>query len=211
MNHPSNDQWMCYCYDELPKGERAQLAAHLQACAVCAAKVREWEQARRELDTFKISVRRPRASYHLAAPLALKWAAAISVLCLAVALGWLGAAQRASGLKHEAELKTQIRSEFASILQHEGERIQAAATAESQKRAGELIKVFEAEFAAEQKKELRAVYAALDKIDSQRASDFIALKKELGTLAVNADAEFRSTERHLQELATLAQPVALSQ
>jgi anti-sigma factor RsiW len=208
MNHPSNEQWMSYCYNELPKGERAELAGHLRTCSDCRVRVQQWEEARSGLSAFKVVVKpRRTVAYHLA-PVALKWAAAFAVLCSAIALGRFSSLHQSAGNLSpavEAALKAKLRVEFAQVLQNEITTVEAKAAAASEQRTKQLIKVFAAEIAAQQKKDLQAVYVAIDKIDSQRASDFIVLKKELDTLAVNADAELRTTERHLLQLAASAQ------
>src|ERR1051326_8194102 len=50
----------------------------------------------------------------------------------------------------------------------------------------------------------------IDPEHSRRASDYTAVKKELDTLAVNADAELRATQRLLLDLVTYAQPSTFS-
>jgi anti-sigma factor RsiW len=210
MNHPSNEQWMSYCYDELPKGERTELSAHLKTCAECADKVRGWDLVRKRMNISKVTRtarRTARGTAEPFTPMVLKWAAAVAVVCLAVALGRFSAARQNSAAA--AELKAQLRAEFSQMLQNESHSIKAAALAESDQRMKELFKTFATEIAG--KKELQAIYAALDKVDSQRASDFVALKKELDTLAVNADAELRTTERHLLELTAFARSTASPQ
>jgi hypothetical protein len=44
-------------------------------------------------------------------------------------------------------------------------------------------------------------------MEAQRAADYLALKKDLDTLAVNADAQLRTTERHLMQVASFAQTI----
>lgn len=207
MNHPSNEQWMSYCYNELPRNECVELAAHLAACSVCTAKLKEWQQARSDLNAFK-DVSIPRATAYRFTAVPLKWGAAFAIVCSALVLGGFSAShQRSRGLNPvvEAELKAQIRAEFTQVLQKEINNVRATASTESEERTKELLKVFAVEMRAQQKKDLQGIYTAIDKIDLQRASDFVALKTELDALAINADAQLRTTERHLLELATSAQ------
>jgi len=50
----------------------------------------------------------------------------------------------------------------------------------------------------------------LDKSESQRLADLVALKKDLDTVAVMTDASLRRTQRQMVELADYAQPASFS-
>ncbi|PWU13379.1 MAG: hypothetical protein C5B50_19395 [Verrucomicrobia bacterium] len=56
-----------------------------------------------------------------------------------------------------------------------------------------------AEFEAKRRQDNQAVYAALDRL-------YVTLKRDVDTVAVNADAGLRQTERQLVELASYEQP-----
>jgi len=204
MNHPTKEQWMSYCYDETNAQERAELAAHLQVCPECSGTVNAWLRTRSDLDEWKLR-RKPSRR----APQALKWAAVGVAMCLSFAMGaFTVATQTVRGLRATLELSVgnQLRAEFSKLLQDEMKKARNSITEASEERTKELLKLFATEINGRHKQERQAIYAALDKIDSQRAADYLALKKELDTLAVNADTELRTTERHLIQLATFAQP-----
>jgi len=208
MNHPTNEQWISYCYNEVHARERAELAAHLQSCPECAGTLDAWRRTRSDLDEWKLRRKRRRRAL---IPPALKWATvAAAALFLGFALGRFAlATQIVGGLRArlETEVRNQLRGWLAQMLREEMNKTRNSLTVASEERTKELLKVFAGEMRGRQKEEIRALYTALDKIDSQRASDYLALKKELDTLAVNADAELRTTERHLIQLATYGQPI----
>jgi hypothetical protein len=203
MNHPTNEQWIAYRYNELKGDERAELRKHLETCPNCAAVLESWRQAGRELDAWKVRVSPARTG---STPITLKWAAVGTVIFVAFYLGTLR--QVPSGnfqAVAKAQIPAELQQEFLLILEEKMKKAQTATVVASEERTKELLKLFADQISTTQRKDLQPIYAALDKIDSQRAADYIALKKELDALAINADAELRSTARNLMQLATVAQ------
>lgn len=114
-NHPNPEQWMSYLYEELNADDRAHLKAHLQTCPDCAAKLTEWQSARKNLDAWRL----PRAPKRVRAAFALpvfRWAAAAVVfLCAGFAVGRM--TSFASNLEKaratmEPELRRQLLGEY---------------------------------------------------------------------------------------------------
>jgi hypothetical protein len=210
MSHPTKEQWMSYCYRESNARERAELAAHLRSCPQCAATMDAWQETRTDLNVFRLH-RTRRAKGQIFMPMVLKWAAVIALLASVFGLGKWSSTSRnfeAFRAKLEPELRAEFRAEFSQLLQNEIEKTRGSMAAASDERAKELLKAFASETNARQKKELQALYAAMARIDSQRTSDYAVLKSELDALAINADAELRTTDQHLHELATFAQSTA---
>ncbi|PWU18400.1 MAG: hypothetical protein C5B50_09435 [Verrucomicrobia bacterium] len=209
MNHPTSEQLISYFYDEAGPTERAELKTHLQTCQQCARNLNAWRSARTDLNAWKMMPKRAGS----AAPLpVLRWALAGAAMLLCFGLGGFAFSwnSRALPAALQARLRTQMRAEALQVAQAETERARDSMAAACEKRTREFVMAFAKESYAQQRKEIRALYAALDKIDSQRAADYVALKKELDTLAVNADAELRSAENGLIELATFTQTPAVS-
>jgi len=50
----------------------------------------------------------------------------------------------------------------------------------------------------------------MDKAETQRLADFVALKKDVDTVAVMTDAGLRRTQRQLVQLVDYAEPAASS-
>jgi hypothetical protein len=54
----------------------------------------------------------------------------------------------------------------------------------------------------------RVIFAVLERLETQHATDCLTLKKELDTLAINADAGLRQTEEQLVQFADYSRPSA---
>ena len=104
MKHPPQEAWMDYIYGELPKSQRADLAAHLKSCPSCAAQVARWGAVQARLDDWQLpEARRP---WRIAA--SLKWAIAAAFMMAALGIGF--SAGRASSTKA-------LRQEMQTALQ----------------------------------------------------------------------------------------------
>ena len=174
---------MSYLYGEARADERAPLAAHLRKCAVCGAQVTQWQAAIRDLDAWQL---RP----HQAEPhaRAAQRNLARPFLQWAAALVLLGAGF-AFG-----------RVGLATV---EAKRLRAAIEPEIRQQLRE-------EFDAKRLEDSRAIYAALEKLDARRIADYVALKKELDTVAVLTDAGLRTAEQQLARLAGYTQAAEVS-
>jgi anti-sigma factor RsiW len=213
MNHPAREEWMSYLYGELNAGERANLATHLLACADCSAKVNGWQAARRDLDAWRLRSRGAAwAGKRIRTPFAhpvLKWAAAAILLSAAFGLGRLAPATASVDKVRaaiEPAIRQELRREFSQWLRDELNKTASATLAASGEQTKGLIADYAAALESNRTEEDEAIYAALDKLDSQRLADFISLKKDMDTVAVNTDAGLRQTEQQLVQLADYAQP-----
>ena len=202
MNHPTNEQWMSFCYNEVGPEERARLAEHLQACPHCSAAMNAWQQTKNDLNTWRLPKVRTRVRMQ---PLLIKWAAAALLLFTSFCLG------RLSFTAHPTrDSLDQMRHEITAMVQQQlGNAADSIAAASEERTKQQLASALD-DLRAEQLKSRRALSAALQKMEAQRAADYVSLRKDLDTLAVNADAQLRTTERHLLQVATLAKPINAS-
>jgi Putative zinc-finger len=205
MNHPAHEQWMSYLYDELDSNERADLEAHLQTCPDCEANVGEWQSARRNLDAWRLPhIHRPRNGF--AQPV-FKWAAAAAVFLLAgFSVGRLTSAS-ADVEKVRAVLEPQMQQELVKMLHQELDKTASATLAASGEQTKALLANYATAFETKRAEDNDAIFSALDKLDSQRIADYLLLKKDVDTVAVNADAGLRSAEQQLIQLADYTPPV----
>jgi hypothetical protein len=217
MKHPNEQEWMSYLYGESNAPERAELTKHLNHCADCAAMVSEWQATRKSLDGWRLDLRENnlRASRQriLRIQPALTWAAAAAIV-LAVGFGLGRMASAASGVE---KARAELRQEFAQLRSQQAELLRAAlnqASADTLAASGEQTRVLLADYAAALELKLGndqdAIYAALDKLDTQRLADYVALKKDLDTVAVLTDASLRRTQQELIQLADATQPMNVS-
>ena len=161
MKHPPQELWMDYIYGELPKPQRADLAAHLKSCPSCAAQVARWGAVQSRLDEWQLPV--PKRPWRIAA--SLKWA--IAAAFIMAALGGAFGAGRLSGTKA-------LRQEMQAALQ-------------------------------QAQNDNRLLLAAMQRLDTTRQAEILALRKDLETVAINADNTFKETEQQLIQLAAYSQ------
>jgi anti-sigma factor RsiW len=217
MKHPNEQEWMSYLYGESNAPERAELTKHLNHCADCAAMVSEWQATRKSLDGWRLDLRENnlRASRQriLRIQPALTWAAAAAIV-LAVGFGLGRMASAASGVE---KARAELRQEFVQLRSQQAEFLHAElskAAADTLAASGEQTRVLLADYAAALELKLGddqgAIYAALDKLDTQRLTDYVALKKDLDTVAVLTDASLRRTQQELIQLADATQPMNAS-
>jgi hypothetical protein len=204
MNHPNPEAWMSYLYDELNSQERANLHAHLQSCPDCAAQLGEWQAARKNLDAWRLPRAGQRARMAFAAP-AFKWAAAaVILLCAGFGAGRLAsAAPNVEKMRAaiEPQIRQQLRQELAREFHEELAKTASATLAASAEQTRALLADYAAAFETKRIADNTAIVSALDKLGAQRFADYLSLKKDVDTLAVNADAGFRSTQQQLVQLA----------
>jgi anti-sigma factor ChrR (cupin superfamily) len=157
MKHPPQELWMDYIYGELPKPQRADLAAHLKSCPSCAAQVARWGAVQERLDEWEL----PKAKRPWRIAAGFKWAIAAAFMIAALGIGF--SAGRVSGTKA-------LRHEMQAALQ-------------------------------QAQQDNRALLAAMQRVDATRQAEILALRKDLETVAINADSTFKE----MIQLATYSQ------
>jgi anti-sigma factor ChrR (cupin superfamily) len=161
MKHPSQEQWMDYLYGELPKSQRADLAAHLKLCPSCAAQVARWGAVQDRLDEWKLPEAKPAWRYAAG----VKWAIAAAFMIAALGIGF--GAGRTSSTKA-------LRQEMQVALQ-------------------------------QAQNDNRLLLAAMQRLDEARQAQIFALRKDLETVAINADNGIKENEQQLIQLAAYSQ------
>lgn len=211
MNHPTNEEWISYVYDEPDASERARLAGHLRGCQECQAKVHDWQSARRNLDGWQLPARgAKRRRGALARPL-LKWAAAVALFAgLGFAVGRISVPPPPSPERLRAAIEPQIRQElqqeFAQMLRQELDKSASATLSAAREQSRQMLADYAVKIETARAQDTSAISAALDRMDSQQADDYVSLKKQLDTVAVLTDAGLRRTENQVVELAGMAAP-----
>lgn len=153
---------MDYIYGELPKPQRADLAAHLKSCPSCAAQVTRWGAVQERLDDWRLPAPTKRA-WRIPAP--VRWGMAAAFIIAALGVGF--SAGRASSTKA-------FRQEMQLALQ-------------------------------QAQQDNRLLLSAMQHLDETRRAEILALRKDLETVAINADNSFKETEQQLIQLATYTQ------
>jgi len=208
MNHPTREEWMSYLYDETAGEQHGDLTAHLSVCAECSNRVAAWRDAAKDLDAWKLPARR---RHSLRIPAVARWAAAAAiVLSFGFVFGRASAPSAASVERMRAALepglRQQLRQEFAETLRAEMVKYSEATLATAGMQARELVENYSRVADQNRAVDTRAFLAALDKLDTQRLSDYAALKRDLDTVAVYSEAGYRQTQRQLVQLASYDVP-----
>ena len=201
MNHPKREEWVPYLFGETSSSASRHLKAHLQTCPECREVVENWKSSVGRLDAWKLPAV-ALAHEPLRFQPFLKWAAAAAlVLFVGFAIG------RVTSTKTDVE---HLRAAFEPYIRNEMARAAAANLAASAEQTRKLMADYSTAFDLKRTEDIQAIYAALDKLDSQRVADALSLKQELDTVAVNADAGLRHTEQQLVQLADYTQPAGFS-
>lgn len=180
MNHPKPEEWVPYVYGELSAAARQELSAHLLSCPQCRDEVQTWKHALHQLDAWKLPPAR-RQRFPLLAQPWLQWAAAAALAMLAGI--WIGRVTAPKVDPHELQailvpqLRRELQEDTAALVRQEVARAAALTLVSSQKYT--------------------------DQVGQQV---FVALKKQVDTVAVNAAAGLRTTAEQLVQLADYSVP-----
>ncbi len=191
MKHPDPEEWVAYLYSETDLNSNRLLAEHLRTCGQCSAQLAGWRRSLRRLNTWKVPKRRrPSINFSIARP--LRWAAAAALFLAAGFIFGRSSTPSLESVRQElqAESGRQLHALREEVVQAQasGVRASAARTGEALKRLAEVLR-------AERAEEQRSVWALLETLDQEHRADFIALRKDLETLATQTDREIR--EAHL--------------
>src|SRR5215472_8551848 len=182
MTHPTNEEWMSYLYGEINRTDRERLSVHLEVCLHCQDKVAEWQGALKNLDGWQLAngSRAPRRlKQSRFVPVSLKWAAALVLFAGAgFAVGRLSSSSASPEQVRaaiEPEIRQQLRQEFAQTLRQELDKTASTTLAASREQARSLL----ADYDAARADDDDAVSEAMNELQSQQASDYLSLKKQL--------------------------------
>lgn len=203
MNHPAYEEWVAYLYKELNGARSATLTAHLAECPVCRQHLENWRITRRQLDHWQIAPANarpfPRRPWHPA----LGWAMAALLMITA---GFAMARMTGPAEVDVAGLRNELRDELIETLGARTESATAATLATADMQTRELLEEFALGYQADRAADHAAILTALQEIESRRAIDFVSLRKDLETVAVHSDYEFRRTQQDLIRLADFKIP-----
>lgn len=196
-SHPSAEDWVALVYDELDPERSRVLQAHLEHCSTCRATVESWRQAMATLDTWRLP-QAPRARVTLTP---LRWAiAACLVLAMGLAAGrWT--APRVDLAQIRNELAPALRTELRAELQSQLLAASQVAQDHTDQRIADLARAWDA--ARQQDRE--TVVAYQQRSDRQTKAELANLRRDLETVAVNADVRLDTTQRSLGQLLTYSE------
>jgi hypothetical protein len=206
MKHPDPEEWVAYLYEEIDPNTRCQLKAHLAECQACRLQLDHWQCVRQRLDSWKRPGPRPRGARFLSFPALARWAAAAALM---IGFGFLvGRSSILSG-EQVAALREELRGEVAQMVEAQMRETNqawlAAAEAQTRSAIGELMDFYQVERLADH----QAIATALSRLDAARTADFLSIRTDLETVALNSDLGLRQTRQQLVRLADLRQSTSL--
>jgi anti-sigma factor RsiW len=222
MKHPQRDEWVPFVFGEAASETRQRLAAHLEHCPECAGEVAAWRRSLGRLDHWQPSGPVPRPG-NVFRP--LRWAiAAALVLGAGFGLGRFSRPPPPDGAEWRAQVVASMKAALVPELREqmvaEVERVASGAQAQS----SNALVALEARLAQASQSGLQQAILALtgalndareedrhllttvlDQLQEQRATDYVALRKDLETLATLTDDEIRQARLKLNQLVARAQ------
>lgn len=206
MKHPNRDEWVPYIFGEASPDAARTLNQHLSECADCRNQVESWRRTLKRLDAWQIPGRRKART--VARPM-VRWAIAAAILLgVGFGLGQFSSARAANKnrMQLEASLRsivaTQVRDQVQNAVGSLEVRLAQSRQAESERLAAEFASLLKAQNEVDSAI-TRAVY---DQLQDRFDGYYLALRKDLETVAVAADEQLQNTQLQLVELASLNQP-----
>jgi hypothetical protein len=193
-SHPTPQEWAGFLYQELPPDRFGECRQHLETCADCRQAVEGWRATLRALDSWCVPLR-PAARARWRMP-RLPWAAAAAgVLGAGLLLGRLSAP--APGVEQlRAVLVPALRDELRANFEDRLRTALAAANEQTDRKLEQLAGAV----ALAREEDQRATWSLVGQLDRQRQADLAWLRRDLETVAVNADARLTTTTRALGQL-----------
>lgn len=197
MNHPKPEEWIAWLYEQ-PKNRR-ELDTHLRKCPECANLVRTWQQAQRELGSWKIPSPKRREGWRAAS---LRWAYGAAMILIAVCGGFLaGKATSPSVADLRAALEPDLRREIAARvgteLRADTERLISLTAQDTLEKSRKLLADHSLATESTRATELQQLYAVL-----------LKLRRDVDTVAINADVGLRVTQEQLMQIVNYDSPVS---
>ncbi len=211
MSHPTPEEWMDYLYGELHGRARSKLKGHLADCPECRAAVSTWREAMGHLDAWRM----PRQRLPAARRFARAAAAALLLMALGYAIGWLRPrpavdveALRAEWQASLSDARSQIEAELYAQLRADMEQLAAQTFAASNAVTNRLLNQFIEAYLAARAEEQEAIAAAFLGIERRRVADDVVLRDDLIALAALTGGELLRTRQDMATLLAYTYPVA---
>lgn len=201
--HPSEQDWMLFLYEEHPEPRQQELAEHLVACETCRRQVATWQETITRLDEWEVHPRRnskpaPRASK----PTAWSWQGVVA-MSLAFFVGFLVTkffTPTTEQIRAEVmqDLRLQLKTDVSELVAANNktplsrERLLPVLEVESDRLITSNLAAWERKNSVNEQR-LRGLLAEL--VDNQ-----VSLRKDLEALALEAEAQILRTQSQLRRL-----------
>ena len=199
MKHPHRDEWAPYIFGEASPEAARTLDQHLAKCAECRNQLEGWRRTLKRLDAWKVpsAPRSARASTQTG----VRWAiAAAIVLGLGFGLGRFSS-QRAAA-QSRAQLEASLKSLVAAQVREAVGGIEVKLTEARKTEVESLATQFGSLLKTQNEEEAAVTTAVVKKMQERIDGFYIALRKDLETVASAADEQLQDTQMKLIELAS---------
>lgn len=195
MKHPNRDEWVPYVFGEARPDEARRLRAHLESCAECAAEVTAWRRSLQTLDKWELP--EPARSRAVLTPV-FRWALAAAIMLAAgIAIGRVTAPD---AREISARVEGSIEAMLAQKLQQTVSESQARLAGASEERAQELWNTFSEKLEIAREEDRQAMLALFEQHRLGLEEGYVNLRRDLETLALQADQEIRQANFQLTQL-----------
>jgi hypothetical protein len=195
MKHPSKDEWVPYVFGEARPEDARRLAAHLESCADCAAEVAGWRRSLQTLDEWELPA--PARSRAVIAPV-FRWAVAAAIMLAAgVAIGRMTVPD-AQAMR--AQIESSVKAAVTLELQQKLADAEIRLASESQEESRQLWRAFSETLAAAREEDRQETASFLEEHGRQEQARYVNLRRDLETLALQADQEIREANFKLTQL-----------
>ena len=196
MKHPNKEEWVPYIFGEARADEAKRLRAHLESCVECAAEVTAWRRSLQTLDKWELQ--KPVRSRTVVAP-AFRWAmAAAIILAAGIAIGRVTASD---SKKMQEQVAASVKAVLVQQLQQTVDESEARLASASEERAQELWNAFSEQLANAREEDRRAMLTLSEQYRLEQEERYVNLRRDLETLALQADQEIRQANFKLTQLA----------
>ncbi|MCL4180104.1 MAG: zf-HC2 domain-containing protein [Verrucomicrobia bacterium] len=203
MKHPNPQEWVAYLYREVDSQTRSRLEDHLAHCESCRTQIEQWRRAQQHLDSWQLPQRAVNPPALRPYPVLVRWAAA-AILMLALGFA-LGRSSGATSPTTVAALREDLRGELAELLKAQVAESTTATLAAAHDHTAAAMREFVELYQSDRSADHQKIASLLTRLDTARAADYLSLRKDLETVALNSDVGLRQTRQQLVRLADYSQ------
>jgi hypothetical protein len=194
MKHPAPEEWAAYVFGESSPQRKRELNEHLATCAECSEEIAGWQRSIQRLDEWEL----PGANHRATAVLPMVRFALAACFLLLIGFGFGRLFSTGGSNASTSALRAEFRTALAEADRKTGEQTEAQLQA-ILRSLPELVR-------AAGEDDRRAILVQLQRLQEQRAADFISLRRDLETVASLTAEEIRQANLKLLQFAS-ASPV----
>ncbi len=190
---------MEHLYNENSPSQRRSIEDHLRQCAGCRGQADRWRSGMKSLDAWPLSTsRRPRILP------SIPWAIA-ALLTVGLGIGFLaGRTSSDDPAALRAAMRQEIAAQVAVAIDHQRaamvEELRTASARAVGDETRQLLTAFAEQLDERRQSDAEAFYATIQQMDARHGQDVARLRRDLGTMALVADARLTDAQERIQNL-----------